>query len=170
MINNETIRHPRRDGYGEMSAIIPTLEFMKTNVILFICLFYVGGIGCKTPTQTMIKTNESIYGSFTLVQQKDEHELINIGFKESIINIVDSTERINCFVGCNSISGNFNVENGYIKPIKWERTEKACKDYLDGLEERFVYNLGHIDNYKWNGLLLELYEKENLLLVLKKKK
>ncbi|MGI9190704.1 MAG: META domain-containing protein [Chitinophagaceae bacterium] len=108
-------------------------------------------------------------GAFQLVTQLDHGKMVVVGFKNSNILFNQETKQFNAYVGCNTISGTMSGKRNELRLAQLIKTEKACPDYLDGLEEQFMQHLGNITAYRWEGNSLLLMNNNTVLMKLKPK-
>ena len=108
-------------------------------------------------------------GAFQLMAQLDGGKMVMVGFKNSNILFNNQTQKFNAYVGCNTISGVLNHGKKRLQLGQLTRTEKACPDYIDGLEEQFIKHLEQVNGYRWDGGTLLLLNNETVLMKLKRK-
>ncbi len=115
------------------------------------------------------KKNGRPGGAFQLVAQLDQGKMVVVGFKNSNILFNQTSKQFNAYVGCNTISGSISGKRNELRLAQLVKTEKACPDYLDGLEEQFMQHLGNITAYRWQGNSLLLLNNNTVLMKLKQK-
>ncbi len=108
-------------------------------------------------------------GAYQLVAQLDHGKMVVVGFKNSNIIFNQTSKQFNAYVGCNTISGSISSKRNELRLAQLVKTEKACPDYIDGLEEQFMQHLGNITAYRWEGNALLLLNNNTVLMKLKQK-
>lgn len=108
-------------------------------------------------------------GAYQLMAQLDGGKMVVVGFKNSNVLFNNQTQRFDAYVGCNTISGVMNHNKKTLQLGQLTRTEKACPDYIDGLEEQFIRHLEQVNGYRWEGNTLLLMNNETVLMKMKKK-
>lgn len=108
-------------------------------------------------------------GSYQLVAQLDNGKMVVVGYKNSNIIFNQETKKFNAYVGCNTISGLMNGKRQELRIAQLVKTEKACPDYIDGLEEQFMKHLENVTAYRWEGNSLWLLNNNTVLMKLKPK-
>ena len=108
-------------------------------------------------------------GSYQLVAQLDNGKMVVVGYKNSNIIFNQETNKFNAYVGCNTISGLMSGKRQELRIAQLVKTEKACPDYIDGLEEQFMKHLENVTAYRWEGNSLWLLNNNTVLMKLKPK-
>ncbi|MBU3676146.1 MAG: META domain-containing protein [Chitinophagaceae bacterium] len=149
------------------AVISKTTWKIKFQPILFLII-----LSCFSFFQTALaakKKNGRPAGAFQLVAQLDQGKMVVVGFKNSNILFNQETKQFNAYVGCNTISGSISGKRNELRLAQLVKTEKACPDYIDGLEEQFMQHLGNITAYRWEGNSLLLMNNNTVLMKLKHK-
>lgn len=140
---------------------------MKNVLLLMGCFLLMGTeemmAGKKKAKQTKPE------GAYQLIAQLDGGKMVVVGFKNSNILFNNQTQKFNAYVGCNTISGVLNSGKRTLQLGQLTRTDKACPDYIDGLEEQFIKHLEQVNGFRWEGGTLMLLNNETVLIKMKKK-
>lgn len=141
---------------------------MKNIVLLIICFILMGTSHLLAGKKKVKQAKPE--GAFELIAQLDGGKMVMVGFKNSNILFNNQTQSFNAYVGCNTISGVLNHGKKTLQLGQLTRTEKACPDYIDGLEEQFIKHLEQVNGYRWDGGTLLLMNNETVLMKMKMKK
>ena len=108
-------------------------------------------------------------GAFQLIAQLDNGKMQQVGYKNSNILFQSTDQKMQAYVGCNTISGTLMLKRNSMQILKLIKTDKACPDYIDGLEEQFFKNLEQVNAYDWDGSTLLLQNNKTTLMKLRRK-
>ena len=108
-------------------------------------------------------------GAFQLIAQLDNGKMQQVGYKNTNILFQESDQKIQAYVGCNTISGALLLKRNSMQILKLIKTDKACPDYIDGLEEQFFKHLEQVNAYDWDGSTLLLMNNKTTLMKLRRK-
>ena len=108
-------------------------------------------------------------GKYTLVKQSYKGKMQMLSGVKSTISLDQSRETISCFMGCNTLSGDFSAIGNFIEPLQLMSTEKFCSSKIDKAEKAFVKNMGAVNHFKIRSREVFLYHDEELLIVLRRK-
>ena len=108
-------------------------------------------------------------GAYQLVAQLDNEKMVVVGYKNSNILFNQETSKFNAYVGCNIISGLMSGKRNELRIAQLVKTDKACPDYIDGLEEQFMKHIENVTAYRWEGSSLLLLNNNTVLMKLKPK-
>jgi heat shock protein HslJ len=140
---------------------------MKTVLLLIAGILLLGAEPVMASKKKVKQTKPE--GAYQLIAQLDGGKMVMVGFKNSNILFNNQTQKFNAYVGCNTISGVLNSGKKTLQLGQLTRTEKACPDYIDGLEEQFIKHLEQVNGYRWEGSTLLLLNNETVLMKMKKK-
>lgn len=108
-------------------------------------------------------------GAYQLVAQLDNGKMVVVGYKNSNILFNQETNKFNAYVGCNTISGIMSGKRNELRIAQLVKTDKACPDYIDGLEEQFMKHMENVTAFRWEGNALLLLNNSTVLMKLKPK-
>jgi len=140
---------------------------MKTVLLLIAGILLLGAEPVMASKKKVKQTKPE--GAYQLIAQLDGGKMVMVGFKNSNILFNNQIQKFNAYVGCNTISGVLNSGKKTLQLGQLTRTEKACPDYIDGLEEQFIKHLEQVNGYRWEGSTLLLLNNETVLMKMKKK-
>ncbi len=143
------------------------IHTMKKGFLLL--LFFVTTTFLLFAKKKGIQHKTQLSGIYTLLEQMNNSHLMFVSFSKTKITIDEHKYSINCYVGCNSIAGQFKTKGNTIAPLHLSVTEMICPELTDDLEEKFISNLNLINRFTFSAGQLYLYNKDQLLIVLKKK-
>lgn len=107
-------------------------------------------------------------GTYYLDQMLRNQEMNDIQLTSSEITFTNKSGKVSIYVGCNKISGAFNTsKTNQFKLGETMSTKMFCPDPT---ENEFLQLLSKATQFKIKGELLEFYQKNKLLMILKKKK
>ena len=110
-----------------------------------------------------------VQGTWVIVSQVDAKgnmDDLNMG---SVITIDLKTNAITANLGCNNMMGNWvEKKENKIKKVALAGTKMACDADLMRLETLFGKNMAKVTSYKFNGAMLEFYNRRKLVMVLKR--
>ena len=107
-------------------------------------------------------------GSYYVENMLSDQEMKQVSLSTSEIVFTNKSGRLSVYVGCNRISGKFSAgKTNQFKIGDMVSTKKMCSDTTEN-ECLRLFSLAN--QYKLKNDCLELYQKDQLLMILKKKK
>lgn len=143
------------------------IHIMKKGFLLFLLIIATAFFLFAKKKRSQHKMTLS--GIYTLLEQMNNSHLMFVSYPKTKITIDEQKSTIHCYVGCNSIAGQFKTKGNTIAPLHLSVTEMTCPELTDDLEEKFISNLNLINRFTFSEGQLYLYNKDQLLIVLKKK-
>lgn len=136
---------------------------MKQTILLLLCLL------SFTTFAKRVAPVAPITGTYMLVKHKVNQKLVTVAGSKTKIKLDQSRETIQCYLGCNTISGDFSAIGNVIEPLQLVTTEMYCSARISTLERQFAKNMALVNNFKSRSRDLYLYHDEELVMVLRRK-
>ena len=140
---------------------------MKKLILAMSFAVFVSVSNCLIGQNINHDINYKIFGSYTLYEQQQGDKKIKINIVHS--DVVISEGHITAFVGCNRIGGVWKtMGKNIVEPVQAVSTRMSCKDEINLVESNFNKNLSQINRFKLCKNKLCLYNRNKVLIVLKR--
>ncbi|MCK5781096.1 MAG: META domain-containing protein [Flavobacteriales bacterium] len=112
---------------------------------------------------SMKNSNSEVYGKYTIIELNGEN-LKEHDFEERTPMMAFNKENTSYStnIGCNQISGKYEIDETTIKFLPGMATMMACPG---NLEDRYLKALSEVNEYKIEDFKLKMYKDEKLLIV-----
>ena len=145
------------------NGLLKLLTTMKTVKFLLL-LFPIILIGTFARAQ-----KPNVEGIWKIKSLKDSGKMIEVGSKETTVEMKSKEKSILVYVGCNRLTSKLEFITGdKIQPFVLSATRKSCKDNIETLESSTRYVLEQTNSIRKNGAKMEFFKDNDLLMVLER--
>lgn len=138
------------------------MKFFITLILLALLIFIKA---CTVKEIGNVNENQ-LHDIWALESIEGEHIIIDETVKNlPVLEIYLKKGRVHGNTSCNTINGKLNIDGNKISFHEIITTEMACPG---NLEQRFLFALNEVNNYKIEKMILYLFEGDTELLVFKK--
>ena len=136
------------------------MKTAKIILLVFFLMLYGNILKAQKP---------NVEGVWKIKSLKDSGKMIEVGTKETTVEMKTKEKSILVYVGCNRMTSKLEFITGdMIKQFELTSTTKACKEAIDALESNTRYVLEQTNSIRKNGARIEFFIDNELLMVLER--
>ncbi len=136
------------------------MKTAKIILLVFFLMLYGNILKAQKP---------NVEGVWKIKSLKDSGKMIEVGTKETTVEMKTKEKSILVYVGCNRLTSKLEFITGdMVKQFELTSTRKACKESIDELESNTRYVLEQTNSIRKNGARIEFFKDNELLMVLER--